>query len=268
MEATKLTPTISISNQKGGVRKTTVTSTLAYALGELGLKGLIIDLDPQKNLTNKFIEHYSTLSKEETVFATLNDKEPLPVHTTRFPNIDIVPAQITLMKVTTSIIGEMDARVRLKKAIAQIKENYDYILLDCPPTLDLLTINALTASDYVVIPLSHLGDETEGMADLFSIIKEVRENLNPGIKIGGIIQTMGDSTNLSTDFRKELIDQYGSAVFDAIIPKSVAAAEATQRKKLIFEYIPEKNPAKKQTVEAEYRKFAQELKIKLLTNTQ
>lgn len=249
---------IAFANQKGGVRKTTTTATIGYLLSqEFGKKVLLIDADAQKNLTKKFIPGYKEIPVSSTLYSTLDENKELQISKTRFENLDIVPSHISLTAIETEIITEFDARVRIKNALAAIETQYDYVLLDCPPNLGLLSINGLAASDRVIIPLSHLGDEIEGMSDLLDTITKVKKFVNPSLNIMGLLITMTDGTSLQTSFSDNLREKYGDLVFASQIPRSILMAEANDKKQIIFEY---KAPTlRKQPIENSFRNLAQEI---------
>jgi len=253
-----MTKTIAFANQKGGVRKTTSTATIAYVLSQIyNKKVLLIDSDPQKSLTKKFLPNYKEIPKEATLFQTLKYGTKLQISSTRFANIDIVPSHISLATIDVEIIAEIDARTRIKNAITDLNNIYDYILIDCPPNLGLLVINSLAAADRVIIPLSHLGDETDGMGDLVENINKVKKHLNNELKILGLIQTMVDGTTLCSSFTKSLKENYGDLLFKSQTPRSILMAESVDKDQIIFEY---KAPSlRKLAIENSYKELTKEI---------
>jgi chromosome partitioning protein len=262
---------IPIPNQKGGVKKTTTVVHTGYANAEfLDRKTLLIDLDPQKNTSSIFLDNYLQLPKEDTVYAAFYDRD-LPIYSTRVSNLSVVPSHLKMAGIEGDLKGAIGAERILQRALEKVKDQYDDIFIDCPPALGFILINALTAADGIVIPVSHAGFEVEGLADLIETVKKVRINYNPQLKILGLLQTMVDSTNLCTTFRKDLTDHYKDLVFDTSISRSHAMMEAISEKTTVFEY--KTNLKSKERISSEYVNFARELlkrntPIKSKLNTQ
>ncbi len=230
---------ISIANQKGGVGKTTTVINLGAALAELGRKTLLIDLDPQSALSVGFgINSYEL---ETTVYNALVESDSTSldsvIHHEVRPNLDVAPSNIDLAAAEMELIAAIGREYILKEILEPLKENYQYILIDCPPSLGLLTINALTASDYVLIPLQCEYLALRGMRMLIEVIEKVQKKLNPGLKILGILGTM---YNARTIHAKEVLDEirsvFGDKVFDVVIHSSIKFAEAPVVHKPILEY--------------------------------
>jgi chromosome partitioning protein len=238
-EADRLTRVIAITNQKGGVGKTTTTINLGAALAELGRKTLLIDLDPQAALSVGFgINSYEL---EETIYNALvvPDSTSLEsvVHHEIRPNLDVAPSNIDLAAAEMELVATIGREYVLKEILESVRERYHYILIDCPPSLSLLTINALTASDSVLIPLQCEYLALRGMRTLIEVIEKVQKKLNSSLKILGILGTM---YNARTIHAKEVIEEvrsvFGDKVFDVVIHSSIKFAEAPVVHQSILEY--------------------------------
>ena len=227
---------IAVANQKGGVGKTTTAVNLSAALGDIGKKTLILDIDPQGNATSGFGVNKNEL--EYTVYDALIrevDIEKTIIHT-EF-KVDIVPANISLAGAEIELVSMLSREMRIKRAIAAIKENYDYILIDCPPSLGLLTLNAMTAADSVIIPIQCEFYALEGVTQLMNTIRLVKHNLNDNLKIEGILMTMFDArNNLSFDVMDEVKNKFGEYVYKSTIPRNVRLSEAPSHGKPILIY--------------------------------
>ena len=236
---------ISLVNQKGGVGKTTTSINLAASLGVLNKKVLLVDLDPQGNSTTGVGIEKGDLKK--SVYEALNGSiSPIDsVRKTKFKNLDLMPSTITLAGIEVEFIDKSKEdpnfvrSAQLKRVLSEIKDNYDFILIDCPPSLTILTINALTASDSVLIPVQCEYFALEGIMQLLNTIKQARKGLNPTLDIEGVVLTMLDSrTNLGLEVVENVRSFFREKVYDTIIPRLIRLTEAPSHGKPIVNYDP------------------------------
>ncbi len=237
---------IAIFNQKGGVGKTTTNINLGACLAMKGKKVLVVDIDPQGNTTSGIGIRKRSL--EYTLYDVLLEddfdvrKAILP---TKTKNLDIIPADVDLAGAEVELVSIEGRERRLKKAIDAIRDSYDFIFVDCPPSLGLLTINSLTAVDSVLIPIQCEFYALEGVSQLVSTIELVKKNMNPNIYIEGVILSMFDGrTNLSLQVVQEVKNFFGSAVYSTIIPRNVRLAEAPSYGVPAITYDPSASGAK------------------------
>jgi len=234
-----MTNVISIVNQKGGVGKTTTSVNLSAFLAQEGKKVLIIDLDPQGNATSGYGFDKSELSS--SVYDLLVNEMPIAdvIRPTQRKNLDMCPTNINLAGAEIELVSAMSRETILKRAIDTISDKYDYIMIDCPPSLGLLTLNALAASTGVIVPIQGEYYALEGLTQLIDTINLVRKHLNPTLGIFGVIITMYDGrTQLTRQVSDEVRKYFGEKVFSTVIPRNIRLAEAPSYGKTIAEYDP------------------------------
>ena len=231
--------TIAIANQKGGVGKTTTSVNLSACLAQLGKKILLIDADPQGNATSGV-----GISKGEVQHCIydilIDDVEPKDVIlSTKVENLDVIPATISLAGAEIELVSTISREVRLKHALQSVEEDYDYIIIDCPPSLGLLTLNAFTASDSVIIPVQCEYYALEGLSQLLSTIRLVQKHLNKNLVIDGVLLTMLDArTNLGIQVIEEVKKYFQDKVYKTIIPRNIRLSEAPSHGEPIIVYDP------------------------------
>jgi len=237
--------TISVASQKGGVGKTTTSITLAAGLGRQGKRVLLIDIDSQANSSKVLLADYPQISKDDTIFATILARKPLPVHSTDIPGVDIVPSHILLSNTDIELTTAKDHReARLKAQLDPIADQYDHVIIDCPPTLSWLTINAFTASDKVLVVVSPGYFELDSINQINKTLHEVKEYFNPSLELLGYLFTMSDPTINSRTSLQILRQSYTSQVFNTIIPRNTDIRDAHFNKTDIFDYNPNALSAK------------------------
>jgi chromosome partitioning protein len=230
---------IAIANQKGGVGKTTTAVNLSASLAKLGSRVLLIDIDPQGNATSGV-----GLSKKETktcIYNTVIDDLPLSqvILASQWENLYVVPATIQLAGAEIELVSLVSREERLKQALAPVKEKYDFVIIDCPPSLGLLTLNALNAADGVIIPIQCEYYALEGLGQLMNTITLVRKHLNKNLRIEGVVLTMYDTrTNLSEQVAEEVRNYFKQYVFETVIPRNIRLSEAPSYGQHILEYDP------------------------------
>ncbi|MDH5526376.1 MAG: AAA family ATPase [Nitrospirota bacterium] len=228
---------ISISNQKGGVGKTTTAVNIAASLAVAGYRTLLIDMDPQGNATSGV--GVNARNQEHTVYDVLVGRSPLApvICATELERLSVAPSHVDLVGAEVELVSEPGREMRLKDAIARIKDDYDYIFLDCPPSLGLVTLNALTAADSVLVPVQCEYFALEGLGQLSRTIDLVRRQLNPHLQIAGVLLTMSDRrNNLSQQVSAEVRSHFGSKVFNTVIPRNITLAEAPSHGRPVLLY--------------------------------
>ena len=228
---------IAICNQKGGTGKTTTTVNLSAALAELGKRVLIIDADPQGNSTSGVGVNKNEL-KNSVYELILNRASPQEVilHNV-YPNLDIIPCNINLTGAEIELVGAISRETRLKSSIKSIEGEYDFIFIDSPPSLGLLTLNSLVACSYVIIPIQCEFYALEGVSQLLNTLNLIRDGLNPRLAIEGVLLTMADfRTNLTEEVIKEIKAYFKEKVYNTVIPRNIRLSEAPSYGKPITIY--------------------------------
>lgn len=252
---------IAIANQKGGVGKTTTTFSLGVALANKGKRVLLIDADPQGDLTTYMGWHntdeipitIATLMERTVSDREVKVDEAILHHA---EGLDVIPANLELSSMEVSLVNAMSREYTMKNSISSLKDKYDYILIDCMPSLGMVTINALACSDKVIIPVQSQFLATKGMGHLLQTVLKVRKQINPDLKVGGILLTLVDErTNLAKNIRKELSETYGNVfkLFNTQIPRAIKVAESTSQGESILSY------DKNSKVSLAYNNFAKEV---------
>lgn len=246
---------ITIANQKGGVGKTTTAINLASALAFMGHKVLLVDTDPQAHSTLSCLPDPSKY--EKSLFdALINPGLPISsiIVKSTIPGLDLILSRISMAKLEPTLLGEIDGHFRLKDALQPIRNNYQFIFIDTPPTLGLITVNSLVAADSVLIPIQSSYLCLEGTDDLLETIEKVKRVANPNLEIIGVVITLFDRrTNLAKDVVKRIRQVFGPKVFKTFVSKSVKLEESPAYKESIFTYAPDSVGA------WQYRKIAEEI---------
>ncbi|HFK0450880.1 TPA: ParA family protein [Listeria monocytogenes] len=228
---------IALANQKGGVGKTTSSVNLSSSLAFLGKKVLLVDIDPQGNASSGVGVNKGEI--EHCIYDVLVDDVAIQdvLQKTDLDNLNVIPATIQLAGAEVELVPAISREIRLKKAIDSIRDDYDYVIIDCPPSLGLLTLNALTAADSVLIPVQCEYYALEGLSQLLNTIRIVQKHLNEDLQIEGVLLTMLDArTNLGIQVIEEVKKYFQSKVFNTIIPRNVRLSEAPSHGKPILLY--------------------------------
>ena len=244
---------LAIANQKGGVGKTTTAINLSAALAMRGRSVLLVDLDPQANSSMSYLDVRSLQKSMYDVFtgqAALADIiQPSPV-----PRLDVAPARIGLAKLEGQLVGELDAHYRLKDRLLAIKDRYEFIVIDTPPALGLITVNALVAATHLLIPVQSSYFALEGTDDLLETVDRIRARPNPELKLLGAVITLHDKrTTLARDVHKAVAEVFGGRVFETTISKSIRLEESPAHRESIFTFAPQSTGA------YEYYKLCEEV---------
>lgn len=230
---------LAISNQKGGVGKTTTAINLSAALAQKGFPTLLIDLDPQGNATLSFLDPEQLTSS--IYEALIDDGKTVEdaVHKTNIKKLDLVPARISLAKFESKMLGDIDSHFRMKDRLKPIVSRYRYIVIDTPPTLGLLTVNALVASTHLLVPIQSSYFALEGTDDLLETVEKIKARPNPNLEFLGVVITIHDKrTILGRDIKNHIKQVFGPKVFRTIISRSVRLEESPAYKEPIFSFAP------------------------------
>lgn len=245
---------IAIANQKGGVGKTTTATNLAAAFAKRKKRTLLIDLDPQANSTLTFFSQEEITQSLFDVLADHHMSITEVIRPTKVANLCVAPSRIALAKLEAQLVGQFDAPFRLKDALAANRKEFDIVVIDTPPTLGIMTVNALVAATDLLIPIQASYYALEGTDDLLDTLERVRSRPNPDLKLLGVVVTLFDKrTNLARDIYKQVCKVFGEKAFKTVIGKNVRLEESPAYKETIFTFAPDSSGA------AEYDRLAREV---------
>ncbi len=242
---------IAVANNKGGVGKSTTTANLGAALAMKGKRVLVVDTDPQANLTAALLD-IDEKPIEVSIYDAMSGGTPLPIHNVS-TNLDIVPADIALAAAEIDLVSRRAREFVLKKLLSPVVGNYDFVLIDCAPSLGLITLNALSMADSVLIPLTGEALPMRGLTMLDNYISDVVADLNPALHVGGVVVTRFNNRKLNTVVLSTIAERYGDKVLKSRIRENISIAEAPLAHCSIFEYAPDSNGA------ADYMALATEI---------
>jgi chromosome partitioning protein len=235
---------IAIANQKGGVGKTTTAINLSAGLAMAGNRVLLIDLDPQANSSIAFLDNAPIVESAYEMLTEAGLDARSVIQKTNIETLEIIPSRISLAKFESKLIGEFDAPFRLKDRIGPLVDDYGYIVIDTPPTLGLITVNALVAADYVIVPIQPSYFALEGTDDLLDTVEKVRARPNPKLEVLGVLITLHDKrTTLARDIHEQIKQVFGEKVFNTVISKSIRLEESPAYKESIFTFAPSSSGA-------------------------
>jgi chromosome partitioning protein len=245
---------ITVANQKGGVGKTTTAINLSAAVANKGFKTLLIDLDPQANSTMSYVDARGVQRSMYDVLVTEEIEFKDAVVETPVPHLSIAPSRISLAKLESKLIGDIDGPFRLKDKMKDAGNEYDYIFIDTPPTLGMITVNALVASTHVLVPIQSSYFALEGTDDLLETIEKIKSRPNPNLQLLGVVITMHDKrTTLAKDIHDQIGQVFGDRLFNTVITKSIRLEESPAYKESIFTFAPKSSGA------MEYYSLSEEL---------